>query len=93
MRIFSPSHFTPTPRSRRTHLPPNPAGIGDNLLLQPNAVPCERLWGFAKSEEAVIVTFLGREYRSVAARADMGVRGGEGRWSVCLDTVCSGSWE
>ena len=30
---------------------------------------CQRIWGFAKSEEAVIVTFMGREYRTVASRA------------------------
>jgi hypothetical protein len=38
------------------------------MQLQPNAEPCERLWGFAKSEEAVVVAFMGREYRTVASR-------------------------
>jgi hypothetical protein len=56
------------------------------MQLQPNAEPCERLWGFAKSEEAVVVAFLGREYRTVASRAPRNDRSGEGRWSVCLDT-------
>jgi hypothetical protein len=44
-------------------------GVGNNMQLQPNAEPCERLWGYAKSEEAVVVAFLGREYRTVASRA------------------------
>ena len=62
-------------------------GIGDNMLLQPNSVPCERIWGHAKSEEAVTVTFLGRQYSTVAARARTAERGGVGRWSVCIDTT------
>ncbi|KAJ1490539.1 hypothetical protein T484DRAFT_1776896 [Baffinella frigidus] len=57
-----------------------PLGVGDNLQLPPNAVPCVPLWGSARNEEAVLVAFLGKEYRDVADRV-------AGRWKVCLDTT------
>ena len=37
-----------------------PLGVGQNLLLEPDAVPCVPLWGTARREEAVQVSFLGK---------------------------------
>jgi hypothetical protein len=55
------------------------SGIGSNLVLLPNAQPCEVLWGIAAPSEIVRVSFVGVIYLAIADPSS-------GKWRVCIDT-------
>ena len=55
------------------------SGIGSNLVLLPNAQPCEVLWGIATPSEIVRVSFVGVIYLAIADAKS-------GKWRVCIDT-------